>query len=185
MTLHVAFLIHPCIRKSPIWEVTEVDNKTMLLISLSFRSFYSQNAVFKWHGQFMKIYLQGYLCKFHTAEWQNLLARGRCISSMMQRLQSVSQSPLLSLCHSDWKVVSGGWKPILAVLWPTWACIWQCWHVEADLPLQLVGNYEGTQAANDIWRSSGTLVEATRNSTLLGRQQFDTRYMGSHMWQLV
>jgi hypothetical protein len=27
----------------------------------------------------------------------------------------VSQSPLLGLCHDDQKIVSRGWKPILAV----------------------------------------------------------------------
>jgi hypothetical protein len=54
--------------------------------------------------------------------------------------QSVSQFPQLSLCHDNRKIVSGGQKPILAVSWPTSACIWQCWHVEVSTGWSLGGN---------------------------------------------
>jgi hypothetical protein len=58
----------------------------------------------------------------------------------LPRCTDCSQSPLLGPCHDGRKIISGGRKPMPPVLWPAWACIWQCWHVEADLLLQLATN---------------------------------------------
>jgi hypothetical protein len=58
---------------------------------------------------------------------------------------AVSQFPLLGLCHDNYKIVWVGRKPILAVAWLTWSCIWQRWHMEASIDREL----GGTQAANN------------------------------------
>jgi hypothetical protein len=90
----------------------------------------------------------------------------RChISSMMQRLQWVTPHYSVS-CHDNWKIVSGGRKPILAVSWPAWACVWQ--HFASATAWDLVE----TKAASNICRSLGA---HWRGSNIVGGQRFDVR----------
>jgi hypothetical protein len=91
-----------------------------------------------------------------------------CTSSMMQSLQWVTPIYLVS-CHDNQKTVSGGQKPILAVLWPAWACVWQCWHVAAHLPLQLPRTRKKLRQRITF---EEVQVHAGRSHTLLGDSGF-------------
>jgi hypothetical protein len=77
--------------------------------------------------------------KFHTTEWHTFTADVEVLYFLHSAESAISHSPLLGLCHDNRKIVSGGQKPILAVPWPAWACVWRCWHVAAHLPFQLPG----------------------------------------------
>jgi hypothetical protein len=75
--------------------------------------------------------------KFHTAELHNLTAEAEVSYFVHDAKTAVSHSAPLGLCNDNQNIVSVSRKPILAVPWPTWACVWQRWHVAAHLPLQL------------------------------------------------
>jgi hypothetical protein len=49
-------------------------------------------------------------------EWRNLTTN-MGVSYFFHEAQTVV-SPHYSVTHDNWKIVSGGWKLILAVLWP-------------------------------------------------------------------
>jgi hypothetical protein len=53
---------------------------------------------------------------FHTAEWRNLTADAGV--SYFFRNTETAVSLHYSVSHDNWKIVSGGQKLILAVVWP-------------------------------------------------------------------
>jgi hypothetical protein len=73
------------------------------------------------NGARSRLFPRRYTQQNDATSWPSLGCR---ISSTMQRLQWVTPHYSVS-CHDNRKIVSGGQKPIVAVLWPAWACVWQ------------------------------------------------------------
>jgi hypothetical protein len=124
-----------------------------------------------------------------------------CLPSCRDCNQSVSQFPLLGLCHMTERLYWGGggrWKPIPAVPWPTWACIWQCWNVEVSIGWSLGGNsgshlkkfkhasrcHPGLHlAGTEFYREAQKPCGGGSHPT--GRQQYDARCMVAFTRHLV
>jgi hypothetical protein len=53
---------------------------------------------------------------FHTVEWRNPMADAGVLHFFRDAQTVVS--PHYSVSHNNWKIVSGGRKRIVAILWP-------------------------------------------------------------------
>jgi hypothetical protein len=107
LTLHVALLIHPHIRKFPASEVTNLTTKQFFYpfntfsvsesyrISPCFHSSHFQNAAFTSHSQFIGVNLQGHFLHVSHSGMVQPHSRHRGVVFLL-RCTDCSQSPLLS-----------------------------------------------------------------------------------------
>jgi hypothetical protein len=99
---------------------------------------------------------QGHVCHVSHSRMTQPHSRRGCVIFLPRCTDCSESLPTTQSRHDNQKTVWGGRKPILAVLWPAWACIWQ--RFAASTSWDLVES----KAANNIWRSSGALAGVTR-----------------------